>query len=142
MWMQPPPPVTNRWVLHIAAAPHQVDDVLADLCIHQRAKPIGDPEFPAYLVGRYSSYEPPAWMGFARPELERRGYRTRWCGPDCAHHPWPPSTTPPTPAVDGQRSLAARRTSRGRRIALHRLTSGAPHHRTPAPAPDRVKMTS
>ena len=132
MWMQPPP-VTNRWVLHIAATPHQVDDVLADLCIHQRAKAIGDPEFPAYLVGRYSPYEPPAWMSFARPELERRGYRTRWCGPGCAHHPWPPYTTPPTSAVDGQRSLAARRTSRGRQTSLHRLTNAAPHHRRPVP---------
>src|SRR5690349_11475765 len=122
MWMQPPPPVDDRWVLHIAATPHQVDEVLAELCIHQRAKAAGDPDMPAYLAGRYSPGEPPAWMSFARAELESRGYRTRWCEPDCAHHPSSPRTAP------------TRSGKRGGRTPLHRLSSGAPHHRTAVPA--------
>jgi hypothetical protein len=87
MWLQPPPPVDDQWVLHIAATPHQVDDVLRELCIHKRARPIGDPDFPAWLAGRQDPHEPPAWMSFARAELERRGHPARWCVPDCAYHP-------------------------------------------------------
>ncbi|BCJ45848.1 hypothetical protein GCM10010168_57320 [Actinoplanes ianthinogenes] len=89
MWTQPPPPVDDQWVLHVAASPHQVDEVLADLCIHRRATAMGDPRMPAFLAGRYSPDEPPAWMSVARAELEGRGYRTRWCEAECAHHPWP-----------------------------------------------------
>lgn len=50
MWLQPPP-VTDRWILHIAATPHEVDDVLADLCIHKRARPVGDPDYPGLPRG-------------------------------------------------------------------------------------------
>jgi len=87
MWMQPPPPVDDWWVLHIAAAPHRVDEVLTELCIHKRGRAIGDPDFPAYLAGRHCPAGPPAWMDVARAELERRGYRTHWCDPGCAYHP-------------------------------------------------------
>jgi hypothetical protein len=99
MLLPPPPPVTNRWVLHIAATPHEVDDILADLYLHKRARPTGDPEFPAYLAGRETSHEPPAWMSFTRAELERRGHRTLWCDADCPHHPRPPCSE--TPASSG-----------------------------------------
>jgi hypothetical protein len=130
MWCQPPPPVDDRWVLHIAVSPHQVDDVLGDLCIHKRARPLADPDYPAYLTGRESPYEPPAWMSFACAELNRRGYSTKWCDPRCAHHPWPPRTDPPA-SPDG-RSPHARRAP-GRRAsgtAVLQLTAGVPHHRT------------
>jgi hypothetical protein len=43
MWLQPSPPVTDRWVLHIAATPHEVDDILAELYIHKRARPLATP---------------------------------------------------------------------------------------------------
>ncbi|MET0419725.1 MAG: hypothetical protein ABW022_27220 [Actinoplanes sp.] len=87
MWLQPPPPVDDRWVLHIAATPHEVDDILVDLYIHKRAHPIADPDYPAYLAGRQNPDAPPAWMTFARAELERRGHRTRWCDSACPYHP-------------------------------------------------------
>jgi hypothetical protein len=122
MWLQPPPPVTNRWVLHIAATPHEVDDVLADLCIHKRARPTGDPGFPASLVGRETPDEPPAWMSFVRAELERRGLDTRWCELACPHHPSPTRTAAPSgtwPAARRHRSGAS----------LRRLIRGAPHQR-------------
>jgi hypothetical protein len=133
MWLQPPPPVTNRWVLHIAATPHEVDDVLADLCIHKRARPVGDPDYPAYLAGRETPYEPPAWMAFANAELQRRGYYTLWCDPDCPHHPWPPRTEPP--AAPAGEWPAARRHRSG--ASLRRLTSGAPHHRGTSATPEQ-----
>ena len=133
MWTQPPPPVDDRWVLHIAASPHQVDDILADLCIHHRAAAISDPQLPAYLAGRYSTDEPPAWMKVAQAELERRGHRTRWCSATCEHHPWPPRTTPPAPAGPRQHHLTIRHSHR-RRTTLDRLTSGAVHHRILDPA--------
>ncbi|GAA4606177.1 hypothetical protein BJY16_005694 [Actinoplanes octamycinicus] len=122
MLTQPSLPLTDRWALHIAASPHRVDDILADLCLHQRARAIGDPAFPACLLGRGSPDEPPAWLSFVRAELERRGHRTRWCGPDCRHQLWPPATTP-DPA----------RRRRGR-TSLRRLTGRTAHHRAPAPA--------
>lgn len=99
MWSQPPPPVDNWWVLHIAATPHEVDDVLADLCVHKRARPVGDPDYPAYLAGRETPAEPPTWMTFARAELERRGRNTLWCDPGCPYHG---SAVVPGPA-DGNR---------------------------------------
>lgn len=95
MWMQPPPPVDNHWVLHIAASPHEVDDVLLELCVHKHARPAGDPRFPAYLAGTSDPRRPPAWLTFAGAELNRRGHRTRWCTPDCEHHAWPPREFPP-----------------------------------------------
>jgi hypothetical protein len=133
MWLQQPPPVTDRWVLHIAATPHEVDDVLADLCIHKRARPVGDPDYPAYLAGRETPYEPPAWMAFANAELQRRGYYTLWCDPDCPHHPWPPRTEPP--AAPAGEWPAARRHRSG--ASLRRLTSGAPHHRGTSATPEQ-----
>jgi hypothetical protein len=123
MWLQPPPPVTDRWVLHVAATPHEVDDVLADLCIHKRARPTGDPDFPASLVGRETPDEPPAWMSFVRTELERRGHRTRWCEFACPHHPSPPPTAVPTGTWP-----SARRHHSG--ASLRWLVRGAPHQRT------------
>jgi hypothetical protein len=133
MWLRPSPPVTDRWVLHIAATPHEVDDILADLYIHKRARPLGDPDYPAYLAGRETPYEPPAWMSFARAELERRGHRTLWCDPDCAHHPWPPRTEPPAAAPSDTRPAAGRHRSGA---SLRRLTRGAPHHRTRVATPE------
>ncbi|MEV4343238.1 hypothetical protein AB0J83_01980 [Actinoplanes sp. NPDC049596] len=85
MWSQPPPPVADWWVLHVAASPHEVQDILADAGIHQRPRPLADPEHPAYLAGRGRLDEPPAWLSFARAELDRRGYPTRWCESDCRH---------------------------------------------------------
>ena len=78
--------MTDPWVLHIAATPHQVDEVLAELCLHKRARPIADPAFPAYLAGRESPDRPPAWMSVVLAELGRRGYPTRWCVPGCELH--------------------------------------------------------
>ncbi|WP_169789950.1 AAA family ATPase [Actinoplanes subtropicus] len=72
-----------------------------------------------------SQYEPPAWMAFANAELQRRGYRTLWCDPDCLHHPWPHRTEPSATPADTR--PAARRRHSG--ASLRRLTSGAPHHR-------------
>jgi len=131
MWSQPPPPVSDRWVLHIAATPHEVDDLLADLCIHKRARPIGDPDYPAYLTGRETPHEPPAWMRFADAELRRRGYDTQWCDPGCPHHPWPPRTEPPTTPA-GHRPPAQRHRPGA---SLRRLTGGAPHHHGTSAAP-------
>ncbi|WP_433796447.1 hypothetical protein [Actinoplanes sp. CA-252034] len=105
MWSQPPPPVDDQWVLHIAASPHQVDDVLAQLCIHKRANPLGDPRYPAFLTGRESPKEPPAWLRVARAELVERGHHTRWCDAECAHHSWPPPAGP-TEAIDRRWSAA------------------------------------
>ncbi|MGK5680506.1 hypothetical protein [Actinoplanes sp. URMC 104] len=117
MW----PQVTDRWVLHIAATPHQVDDVLAELCIHKRAVPIGDPRFPACLAGPETPHEPPTWMSLARAELERRGYRTLWCDLDCPHHP--------SPANEGDGRGRADRRSPSGRTSLRRLIGRVPHHR-------------
>nr|WP_296067038.1 hypothetical protein [uncultured Actinoplanes sp.] len=128
MWLPLPPPVTDRWVLHIAATPHQVDEVLADLCIHKRAHAIGDPGCPAYLAGRETPQEPPAWMSFAKTELERRGYRTLWCDPGCKHHPQPQ----PTAGTIGAGRKSRRATPR---TPLRLLTAGAPHHRAAGPLP-------
>ncbi|GAA2851578.1 hypothetical protein Acy02nite_35160 [Actinoplanes cyaneus] len=75
----------DQWVLHVAATPHDVEDVLADLCLHRRARPVADRDYPARLVGRGSPDEPPAWLCFVRDELEQRGHRTQWCAPWCAH---------------------------------------------------------
>lgn len=94
MWMQPPPPVDNHWVLHIAASPHQVDDALQESCVHKHARPAGDPDFPAYLAGTSDPRQPPAWLIFADAELTRRGHRTRWCTPECELHRWPPHAFP------------------------------------------------
>ncbi|SNY53623.1 hypothetical protein SAMN05421748_11497 [Paractinoplanes atraurantiacus] len=85
MWSQPPPPVADWWVLHVAASPHEVQDALIDACVHQRARALPDPDYPAYLAGQGSTDEPPAWLSFARAELSRRGHPTRWCEPDCRH---------------------------------------------------------
>jgi hypothetical protein len=119
MWSQPSPPDTDRWMLHIAATPHEVDELLADLYIHKRARPTGDPGFPACLTGWETPAEPPAWMRFAQAELERRGYRTRWCDPDCPYHRWPPRPEPP-----GESSVRPRRQSGA---SLQRLLNRAPH---------------
>ena len=89
MWMQPPPPVDNHWVLHVAASPHEVDDALRELCVHRQARPASDPAYPAYLAGTSGLSQPPAWMTVAASELARRGRRTRWCTPDCDAHSWP-----------------------------------------------------
>ena len=120
-----PPPATDQWVLHIAATPHQVDDALADLYIHKRARTNGDPDYPAYLTGRETPHEPPAWMTFVDAELQRRGYPTLWCDPDCRHHPRPPHTEPPTTPADDRPAAGRRRSG----AALHRLTRGVPHQR-------------
>jgi hypothetical protein len=139
MWLQPPPPVTNRWVLHIAATTGQVTDVLHDLCIHERPRYNGDRQLPVYLCGTASRYEPPVWMSFARAELNRRGYPTRWCDPRCPHHPWPPRphpTQPSTPFTETARERGRSYPGRtGPRTSTRRLTSGVPHHRTPVPTP-------
>ncbi|AEV84245.1 hypothetical protein ACWT_3222 [Actinoplanes sp. SE50] len=87
MWSLPP--TVDRWMLHVAASPHEVDEVLADLCLHQRSRAVTDPDFPACLIGPKNLGEPPAWMRFARTELDRLGYRTRWCDVGCVHHPLP-----------------------------------------------------
>jgi hypothetical protein len=100
MWLQPPPPVADWWVLHIAATPHEVDDVLADLCIHKRARAFGDPGCPAFLLGQDTPSEPPAWMSVADGELRRRGYRTLWCDPGCPHHRSPRDPAGPAARAD------------------------------------------
>ncbi len=131
MWLPSPPPVADRWVLHIAATPHEVDDVLADLYIHKRARPIGDPDFPAYLTGQETPHEPPAWMRFARAEIERRGYRTLWCDPGCPHHPAPRSGPPAAVPGDGRPAAGRRRPG----TSLRRLARNTPHHRPTAVRP-------
>jgi hypothetical protein len=139
MWLQPPPPVTNRWVLHIAAEPRQVDAVLRDLGIDEHARPLGDSQVSAYLTGRGSPYEPPPWMAFACAELDRRGHRSSWCAPACRHHPWPPRTEPQPAAAkpgSGRRSAPG-----GLRTPRRRLTSGVPHHRTPILTPRSATAT-
>lgn len=85
MWMRPPPPVADWWVLHIGATPHEVDDLMRELCVHKHAHTVGDPGYPAYVAGTSDPYEPPAWMSVVRTELLRRGLRTRWCTPTCPH---------------------------------------------------------
>lgn len=87
MWSQPPPPVADWWVLHVAASPHEVDDVLTELCIHHRARPLANPEYPAYLAGRCGPGEPPAWMSVAKTELDGRGVGAHWCEAGCGRHP-------------------------------------------------------
>jgi hypothetical protein len=138
MWL-PPPPVTDRWVLHIAAPPRHVDTVLHDLGIDEHARPIGDPDFPAYLTGRDRPHEPPPWLSQARAELNRRGHRTRWCTPGCPHHSWPPRPAAPdaATAIDGP-SPHRRRTPRpsgapGRPRSTRRLTAGATIHARTGP---------
>lgn len=142
MWLQSTPPVTNRWVLHVAATTSQVTAVLRELCVDdEQPRYNGDETFPVYLRGSGSPYGPPEWMSVARAELNRRGYPTRWCTPTCRHHPWPPRTEA-QPARDGAgRSMAARDRTRGfagrsrPRTPVRRLTGSAPHHRVPSPAP-------
>jgi hypothetical protein len=137
MWLQPSPPRTNRWVLHVAATNGQVADVLHDLCIHERPRSNGDRRFPVYLCGIAGPHEPPVWMSLARAELHRRGYLTRWCDSNCRHHPWPPHpdqpSTPVAPSA-GKRGRSLRGRT-GPRTSARRITSGVPHHRTSVPAP-------
>lgn len=100
MWWQSSPPMTNRWLLHVAAARDQVADVLREMCIDEQVRWLGDLAFPVYLRGSGSPYGPPDWMAFARAELGRRGYATHWCDTGCALHPWPPR---PQPEIDRRR---------------------------------------
>jgi hypothetical protein len=89
LWLQPPPPVDNHWVLHVAASPHDVDDALREVCVHKHARPFGDADFPAFLAGTGNPAEPPAWMTVVETELTRRGHRVRWCDPGCPAHSRP-----------------------------------------------------
>ncbi|GGQ38189.1 hypothetical protein [Couchioplanes azureus] len=91
MWSQPPPPVADWWTLHIALCPHEVDEVLRDLCIHKHARPATDPDFPAYLAGTNTPTVAPAWMSMVHTELQRRGIPSVWCTPACPHHATPRS---------------------------------------------------
>jgi hypothetical protein len=145
MWLQPPTPMTNRWVLHVAATNGQVADVLHDACIHERPHYNGDRQFPVYLCGTASPYEPPVWMSVARAELHRRGHLTRWCDANCPHHPWPPRshpTQPGTPCTDTACERGRSFTSRtGPRTQARLLTGGVPHHRTRPARPDATAST-
>lgn len=149
MWLQSPPPLTNRWVLHVAATTAQVDAVLRELCIdgHQPSYN-GDEQFPVYLAGTGGPYGPPQWMAFARAELHRRAYPTRWCTPACRHHPWPPRTEPEPPTAGAPPTGDARERDRRRavptepRTPLRRIASGAPHHRPTTPAPATRSATT
>jgi len=157
MWCQTPPPLTNRWLLHIAATTGQVGAVLREMCIDdQQPHSNGDEQFPVYLRGVAGPYGPPEWMNIAHAEFNRRGYPTRWCTPRCRHHPWPPRTEPdqPTTTPIAARSGAAAGPAwrRGPRTPMRRLTSGAapphthpgydsrPGHGRPTPH-DRTSMT-
>ncbi|BBH70629.1 hypothetical protein ACTI_73140 [Actinoplanes sp. OR16] len=126
MW---PQPVTDLWTLAVAACPHRVDDVLADLGLHRRARPAADPDFPARLIGPAGPDRPPAWMELARAELERRGFRTR-------RHP-SAGEQQPRPRCAGAPATGPREPRAGRReparAPLRRLIESAPYHRRPAP---------
>lgn len=141
MWFQTLP-ATNRWVLHVAATPAHVTTTLRDLRIDdQQPHDSGDEQFPVYLRGVGGPYGPPTWMAFARAELDRRGYDTRWCTPECRHHLWPPGTDAEQPRADAAATPASRPRRRGSaahgrpRTPQWRLTRGVPHHRTGTPTP-------
>jgi hypothetical protein len=132
MWFQSPPPVTDAWVLHVAATAGQVTAALRELCIaDRRPREEGDGEFPVLLRATGGPYGPPQWLSLARTELNRRGYATRWCTPRCRHHSWPPRTGSQRPIPAPARPGAPTRRG-GPRAATRRLTSGVPHHRAPA----------
>ena len=149
MWFQSPPPLTNRWVLHVAATTAQASAVLRELRIDdQQPRYNGDEQFPVYLRGAGSPYGPPEWMAFARAELNRRGYATRWCTAECRHHPWPPRIEPTPSTATATPTAAARERGRksvapaGPRTPLRRITSGAPHHRPSLPVPAERSVTT